>query len=419
MDVTDPEYVESEHRRESDHMERILDTCPVTILVIDTDRTIVFGNKRAKEVMGAGEIAGTPLESCPWELLEDGEPAPMERRPFDIVRERDEPVYDLRYRAQVGEGTRWLSINGAPLYDEGEFDGAVFAIEDITDRQHRDSTLSVLHETMRAMMRADSADEIHDLAVRAMSDLCPDSRVVSYQFDTDEFYLRPAAHSPSATNCVELQRRLEGGPIHSAFVEETIVHEGITAIPLGSHGVLAFLREIDDGVLALARVLCNDAEAALDRTAREGVLRTQSGRLQQANEALERRNHVIDLMRNVTDALVRATSREEIEEETCKRLATANPYRFAWIGKGKPPTPTAWAGITESELGGISNEKSGVESTARALATGEVVLDRPAEKPTEFGKRTDARAIEVRSTAAVPIIYRDRTYGVLSVCATG
>ncbi|MCH7659445.1 MAG: hypothetical protein IH933_02310, partial [Euryarchaeota archaeon] len=57
MDITDPKRVESERRIRNDQTERILDTCPVTILVLDADRTITFGNERAKEVMGADEIA--------------------------------------------------------------------------------------------------------------------------------------------------------------------------------------------------------------------------------------------------------------------------------------------------------------------------------------------------------------------------
>jgi PAS domain S-box-containing protein len=387
----------------------------VTILVLDSDRTISFGNKRAKEAMGSGEIAGKPLEACPWELLEDGKLVPMEHRPFDIVRERNEPVYDLRYRARIDGEIRWLAINGAPLYHEGEFDGAVFAVEDITDRKHRDRTLSVLHETMRAMMRASSVNEIHDLAVWAASDLLSDSRVVSYRFDASEFRLRPAAYSPDTTNFVESHRRIEGGPIHSAFVEGSVTHdEEITAIPLGSHGVLAFLGGIDESSLSLARVVRDDMEAALDRTARKGVLRTQSERLRHANDELERLNHVTDLMRDVTDALVRATSRKEIMTTVCERLAAADPYRFAWIDEGKPPAPTACAGIAESALSSTADANSGENSPA-ALATGEAVLDRVGS--VAHSSETEALANEKRSVAAVPLSHRDRSYGVLSVSA--
>lgn len=405
------------HDGQNSHTKRILDTCPVTILVLDSDRTISFGNEHAKEVMGAGEIAGKPLEACPWELLEDGKPAPMEHRPFDIVRERNEPVYDLRYRARIDGEIRWLAINGAPLYHEGEFDGAVFAVEDITDRKHQDRTLSVLHETMRAMMRASSVDEIHDLAVWAASDLLSDSRVVSYRFDVREFRLRPAAYSPGTTNFVESHRKIEGGPIHSAFVEGSVTHDdGITAIPLGSHGVFVFLGGTDEDSLSLARVLRDDMEAALDRTAREGVLRTQSERLRHANDELERLNHVTDLMRDVTDALVRATSRKEIMTTVCERLAAADPYRFAWIGEGKPLAPAACAGIAESALDGITHAKSGGNSpAARALSTGEVVLDQVSS--TAHASETEALTNEKRSVAAVPLSHRDRSYGVLSVSA--
>lgn len=64
-DVTERKRIEEQLRSERDLTRRILDTCPVSILVMDAERTITFGNERMNEVMGAEDIAGTPLSEVP------------------------------------------------------------------------------------------------------------------------------------------------------------------------------------------------------------------------------------------------------------------------------------------------------------------------------------------------------------------
>lgn len=419
-DITERERIRDELRRQRDRTERILDTTPVTILVFDADRTVTFGNEHVKEVLGAEDIVGTPFSELPWELIEDGEPLPIERRPFGIVREHREPVYDLQYRARIGGELRWLSVNGAPLFDDGEFAGAVFAVEDITDRKRREEVLSALHETSREMMRADSQAAIYDIAVTAASDLLSFPRVACYRLERGGYALEPAAHSANATGFVEDHARIEDrGPIWEGFVEGTLARgEGVTAIALGSHGVLALLGDdVSEESLSLARVLCDNAEAALDRTDREGVVQAQSEALRRTNDELERLAHVTDLVCDVTAAVVRATSREGIVTTVCERLAATDRYRFAWIGDDRG-TPTAWAGITEAALAGIEREGADYDPpAARALRAGEPAIDRNLLDSAPPNQRGDALSKDYRSVAAVPLTHRDRTYGVLSVYA--
>lgn len=414
-DITSRKAVEDELRRQRDRTEWLIETSPVMILAMDATRTITFANERTTEMAGVEEIAGTPFEEFPWELLEDGEPLPPDERPFALVKERGEPVHGLRYRAEIGGRTRWLRINGAPLFEDDEFSGAVFATEDITRQKRREEALSGLHETTREMMRADSDEAIHDGVVSAARDRLGLSAVASYRFDGGNS-LRPAAHSPEAAAFVERRDR-GSGPIWTAFVERGVERgEGVVALPLGSHGALAlFEPDIDEERLSFVRVLCDNAEAALDRTDHEGVLRAQSEKLQRANAELERLNHVTDLVRNVTGAMVRASTREEIAATVCERLAAADPYRFAWIGEDREGlVPTAWAGITESALAGLDHEAS---AAARAIRSGEPVIDRELVESSRSKQRADALSNGYRSVAAVPLGHRDRSYGVLSVHA--
>lgn len=417
-DATDRKRVESELRRQRDHVEWLVETSPVMILAMDASRTITFANERAKEMAGVDDIAGTPFAEFPWELIEDGEALPPDRRPFAIIRERGEPAYGLEYRARIGGRERWLSINGAPLYEDGEFAGGVFATEDVTDRKRREESLSALHETSRGMMRADSKAAIHELAVSAAGDLLSFPGTASYRLVPDEYALRPAARGPEAGAFVE-EGPIDDGPIWEAFVEGEVVEgAGLTAIGLGAHGALALPEgELDDESRSLMGVLCHNAEAALDRTDREDVLRTQSEALRRTNDELERLDHVVDLVRDVTGALIRAGSRAEVATTVCERLAAADQYRFAWIGDERGE-PTAWAGVTESALAGIERPGSGYEPPAeRALRTGELAVERGLLEAGHPDRRADALSCNYRSVAAVPLEHRDREYGVLSVYA--
>ncbi|MDL5362144.1 bacterio-opsin activator domain-containing protein [Halalkalicoccus sp. NIPERK01] len=433
-DITERKRIGSELRRQRDRIERVVETTPVMLLVMDADRTITFANERATAMAGVEDIAGTPFEEFPWELLrsddssggspddrpwpDDWAAVPPDRRPFALVRELGEPVYDLQYPAWIGGEFRWLSINGAPLFDGAEFDGAVFAIEDVTERKRRERALSALHETSREMMRAESPAEIYEVAVSTVDDSLPFSRVACYRLDPGGYALEPVAHSPEAAGFVEEHDRVEdGGPIWEAFVGGGVERDGeCTAIALGSHGVLVLVGR-SEGALSLVRVLCDNAEAALDRTDREGVLRAQSEALRRTNAELERLNDVNDLVRDLTAALVRATSREEIAATVCERLAAAERYRFAWIGD-ETGTPTACAGITESALAAIERPESGYEPpAARALEDGEPAIDGDLLDAAHPDQRADALSKDYRSVAAVPLSYRDRTYGVLSVYA--
>lgn len=426
-DVTERKRMEGRLRYERDRTERLLDTSPVPIFVFDADRTVTFGNERAKEVLSTEEIAGTPFSEFPWELLEDGEPVPMGRRPFDRVRRRDEPIYDLEYPALVDGRRRWLSVNGASLYDDGEFDGAVFAVEDVTDRKRREEALSTLHEAGTWMMRADSGEEICELTVAAAATMLPVSKAAIYAVDTDDHALRPVVREPAAATFPEQRpESIDDSPIWRAFVEgEPSVSEGTepstAAFPLGSHGVLTVVVDDGEGLdgegVTLARMLRDDAEAALERTERDAALRRQRAALRRSNDQLERLNHVIDLMRDVTRAIVGAGSREEITMTVCERLAAADPYRFAWIGTAEDGeiVPGAWAGITRPYLDALDlSLEEGRSATVRAVRTGSPVVERALEGR-DGERRADALSRDYRSIAAVPLSYRERSYGVLCV----
>jgi PAS domain S-box-containing protein len=127
-------------RIDGDLAERITETSPIGITVVGRDGRITFANERAEVIFGRSraEMNALAYDDEGWEETAfAGEPLPPEELPFRRVMEAGEPISDHQSRVRRPDGSyAWLSINGAPLYEEGELAGVVFAIEDVTER-HR------------------------------------------------------------------------------------------------------------------------------------------------------------------------------------------------------------------------------------------------------------------------------------------
>jgi len=136
---------------------------------------------------------------------------------------------------------------------------------------------------------------------------------------------------------------------------------------------------------------------------------------QQRKEDLERLvSRINGLMQDVTETLMRATSREENEREVAERIVDTDSYVFAWFGE--PDTvagtivPSSWAGEGSAE--GVSIDLDAEDPTAKAFASRSIQVTADIEETVCAERIPDAR-----SMAAVPIAYGETAYGVLSVYA--
>ncbi|NHN60013.1 MULTISPECIES: bacterio-opsin activator domain-containing protein [Halorussus] len=118
------------------------------------------------------------------------------------------------------------------------------------------------------------------------------------------------------------------------------------------------------------------------------------------------------LLEDVTETLMRSTSRAEDERGVTERLAAADPYAFAWFGEldlvAEAVVPSAWAGEGDA-LDGVAIDVDADDPTARAFDAQSIqtgVVD---------GTACADRVPGARSLAAVPVAYRDTVYGVLTV----
>jgi len=159
----------------------------------------------------------------------------------------------------------------------------------------------------------------------------------------------------------------------------------------------------------------------VERAARERARAYRDER--QALEAVLGR--VDGLLADVTTVLVQASTRSELQEQVCERVASTPAYAFAWVGEydrsaGGVAPVVGFDGETggSQDMAGFELSFADDDPVTRAAETASLRLVPDAsEQP---GGRLHGPPWPDRygSMAAVPLSYGDVTYGVLAVYAT-
>ena len=159
-----------QYRAERDLRERIFETSPIGIVVVNADRSIRMVNERAAEIVGLPREGLLELE-YDESLFEaaDAEGNPIEESVYEQVLTTGDRVDDVERRITRPDGQRIrLSVSGAPLHDpSGAVTGVIFAFEDTTE----------LKETMDRLEQ--SNDRLRQFAYAASHDLQEPLRMVS------------------------------------------------------------------------------------------------------------------------------------------------------------------------------------------------------------------------------------------------
>ena len=440
-DHTDEKQLERELRVEREHFRVALENSPFTAFRLDTDLRYTWigaphSDFDAESILGRRDDELLPPEAAETimapkrEVLQTGEGV------------RREVTYEL----PSGAVTYDLTVE--PLRDEdGDIAGLTAAALDITDRKSLERTLSRLHEASRDLIRSTSKAEASQQTVDAAVAALDVEGVALYLFDDGNNRLRPAAATAwlSAT-CGELAPVGPSTPslAWQAFItDETVCRTGIPAnadeptadspvdsglwIPVGDHGVLAILSPTDgelvDRVQRAADHLAATAQATMDRIEHEESVRAQERRLAEQNRRLEHLSRINDIIREIDQALIQATTTAGIEEAVCERLTRDDRFRFAWIGErtGETVTPRLRAGSEQGYLDEIPlrTDTEGGDPATVAAATGDVALvTNVADNLRGEPWRRPALARNFQSAISVPIQYEGVQYGVLTVYGT-
>ena len=186
---------------------------------------------------------------------------------------------------------------------------------------------------------------------------------------------------------------------------------------LGTHDTDA--REFSENDATFVQAVANVLASAIERHSYEEELIQQ-------REQIAALNSLNEVVRDITAAVIEQSTREEIEQTVCERLARTDSYLFAWTGEVEPSsqnvTLRAEAGV-EGYLDGITisidpDDARSDGPTGRALRTGEMQLSHDIRTDSRHDPwREHIEWYGFRSSAAIPITHEGTIYGVLNVYA--
>lgn len=431
---------------EADYFHVLAETLSDAILVIDADSTVQYANPAVEDVFGyrPEELVGESLTELMYPDDAEGHREGVER----YLREGERHV-DWNHVEFVGRHREGHEVPLEVSYSEFVADGEIRftgVLRDVSERKRREEKLASLTELLGSMPDAETATDICDLGVEAAVETLgfPNAAIALYDDESNELVstvqrwaggeVDDALLSDPETDVaweifVAGESRVYAD-LHAELDDGTEMVSAI-AVPLGKYGVfLAGAPDpdaFDSTDQSLAEVMCSTVRSALERAERETALRTQRNELEEKNSELERVNRLNRVMREITGALTRSTSREDLMQAICDRLADSGPYRFAWFGEQDVSTdgirPRAWAGVEDGYLDEVvvtadEAESLGNGPSGRAVRTKDVQVQNDLLGDPPFAPwREQALKRGYRSSASVPVTYEGTIRGVLNLYA--
>ncbi|RQG91796.1 PAS domain S-box protein [Natrarchaeobius chitinivorans] len=187
-DMTERRERERQLQRERDLVERILETSPVGIAVVEPDGSIGRANERMVELLGglSGDVeAYTTGKRDVFDA--DGDRIPRDDRSPKRAFDTGAPVYDREIRVGSSDRETWLSINAAPIVDAGSGPERVVTIAtDITDlkelSQRRKRELEEREKELSAVRLATSLLETGDRPIEELVDAVASKLPQSFRY---------------------------------------------------------------------------------------------------------------------------------------------------------------------------------------------------------------------------------------------
>ena len=164
VDITAQKHREAELAAERQLLDRLFETSPAGIVLLDADGRITHANKHGEVVLGVSQSAITDrsYDDPAWDIHDEhGEPISGDRLPFARVKRTAEPVFNYEHGITLSDGSkRWLSVDAAPLIaDTGTVDRVVCVIRDMTEVRESERTL----EQQNARLSEFASIVSHDL----------------------------------------------------------------------------------------------------------------------------------------------------------------------------------------------------------------------------------------------------------------
>lgn len=437
-DVTD-------QRRRERRLEAAFDGTFQFMGLLDPDGTVIEVNAAALEFgdLDREEVVGLPAWETPWWSVDEQTQAGL-RRAVDRAADGE----FVRYEVTIGGADRDATIDFSlrPFEPENGTDTLLIAEgRDITERVRREEQLETLTELSNDLIQAETMQAACEIGVDGAAETLGVDHASIGLFDDDAGDLGAVARNDASAELADARSMIEtgtGDPWQAFIEQDEIVYDDIGAdspfdpertglesvlvLPLGNHGVL--VAGTTDGEpfgetdVDVARMLGGYVEASLDRAVREKRLKERTQTLEEKNERLSRLNALNQVVRDLLESVIDASTRDGILRTACESLAAVGPYRFAWAGRRDPVTdevqPVGRVGVEDGYLDAVLGDDA-AEPAARALRDDEVIVVNQirSDPPFEPWQRA-ALDRGYHSAIAIPLVYDDACYGVLAAYAT-
>lgn len=368
-------------------------------LAVDNAWRIDYANDRALDTLDrtAGELTGSQF----WDILDDLDDG-YPRRQFEWAMETGEAVALELHMKSVGT---WLEFRGYP----GTSGMSVY-VRDVSRRKEREQELTRFKRAVEA-----SGHAIY------MAD--PDGRITfvnrSFEkltgYDAEDVLGESPAILNSGEHHEEYYDDLWNTVLSGDIWEEEITDRRNDGSLYHAEQTIAPVSD-ERGDIDRFVAVQKDITGRLER----------QRRLERQGDQLAAMNSLHEAVRDITDAVIDQSTRDEIEETVCERLADSPSYRFAWVGEADAKTQTVeprTAAGTEGYLDGLTisidpDDERSHGPTGRAFRTGEIQTAADVEAESQHGPwRDQLEPYAFRSSAAVPITHEDTLFGVLNVYA--
>jgi len=446
-----------ERERELEQYERIVSTMEDGVYVLDEDFEFVEVNDAYVEMTGYDREALLGAHSS---LVVGDEVTAESARQLEAMLEGAAEEGTIEADIHRADGTtlraesRFTAIRG----DDGEGTRKIGVVRDVSERVAREQELerrvrqqAVVAELGQDALESQDLDALFADASRLVADtlendyckvldmdgaaeklrlrqgvgwqdgLVGETTVSAVEDDSQAAYTL-ASRDPVVVEDLTAESRFSGPDL----LRDHDVKSGISVIIgpyddpwgiLGTHDTVA--KEFSEHDVNFVQSVATILATAIERREYERLI-------EQRNEALTALDSLNTVVREITDAVIEQSTREEIEATVCEHLADSDSYRFAWTGEVDNTTETVEL-RTEAGVSGyldditISMDPDDERSqgpTGRALRTGEIQITQDIEVDDRYEPWRDYTAgFGVRSSAAIPIVHEETVYGVLNVYA--
>lgn len=431
------------------HFETIAECARDGIITLSADTTIQYANPATEAIFGypPDELVGRSLT----DVLPDDQARDLEEQLEQYHRTGEQEIdwSDIRIRGRHRDGrTVPLSVSLSDFEQDGEqYFSGIF--RDVSEQQRQEARLTGLNRLAQDLTDAESSHEVCDRTVDAAGTILEHPIVAIALYDDEDGQLHPCTWTPEVDeiddegNLFTTDRSIpwdvfvtQEGRIVNDVLSETDLEATDTQLrsaviqPIGRYGVFVAgstaEHAISDNDIDLTKILVGNAYSALERVDREQTLRERKNQLEEQTESLERLRRINDVTRHLTTILTESTGRDEITREVCTRLAESDPYRFVWFGSRDPASdkvvPEASAGAENGYLDAItitvSEDDPAHDPISRAVQTQTPQVQNTIYQDPPFESwQQEAIQRDYRASIAVPVVYQDTLYGVLSLYA--